>query len=69
MMYGHSIGGLNKSSLVSYSDTVTNIKTDNPKCNIYKDAVKKLNIAGHIPNGEVKHSWNDAFGTICGRYP
>ena len=66
MMFGHSIGGLNLSKTTVNAEKVTKINTDNPRCNIYKDAVNKLNVTGYISNSQMNESWNNAFGSICG---
>ena len=47
------------------SKTVLN--NSDPKCNIYKDAVTKLNITGYIKNNQLDKSWNDSFGVHCGK--
>ena len=70
LLYGHSLGGLgsyNGPEFIGYSEEVKPAKDDDPKCYIYKDAVKKLNLTGHISNDHLNTSWNDAFGSICGQ--
>ena len=53
---------LNSNNLSNYSNTIIS----DPKCNIYKDAVKKLNYTGYISNDNIYQSWNDTFSTVCG---
>ena len=60
-LMGYSVGGFSKDDL----STSVAIRPD-PKCNIYRDAVNKLNLTGYIKNDQVNSSWNDSFGTSCG---
>ena len=62
-MLGYSIGGIDTDN-----DLVTDVTTKvNPRCDVYKDAVKKLNLTGYIKNDDLNQSWNDSFGNSCGK--
>ena len=59
-LIGHSLGGLDDGNIKSI------VNSPDPKCNIYRDAVQKLNLTGYIKNNQLNNSWNDSFGANCG---
>lgn len=67
VLLGHSLGGINDNNMDMDKLNKNILKSSDPKCNVYKDAVTKLNITGYIKNNQVDSSWNDSFGVYCGK--